>query len=1027
MSSSTGSLDRSDMLGGRYHLERELGRGGMATVYLAQDTVENRTVAVKVLLPAVAAALGHDRFIREIRIVASLDHPNIVPLLDSSREGDELYYVMPVVEGGTLRDRLNRGGALSIADALAISRDVTAALAYAHEKGIIHRDIKPENVLLDSNRALLTDFGVARLIVASGVGVTTLSSAGIAFGTPGYMSPEQATAEPRIDGRSDIYSVGCVLFEMLTGLPPFVGATAQAVTARHLHEPPPRLSIVRPDLPPGIQPLVDRCLAKVPADRFPDALALNQSLQEDLSTAAAVRGRLRRAIRRAAAVGVGAVALGAAWIAIIRNRTVPINPARFAVISGQPAVADALRQWTGIELIDLTDEVSPDGQGPAAVARLATAARRNGAQWLILTDARAAGDSTALRLYLYQTSATDPPRLIREAAARGTTSQLGANTPSLVETLLVPPEARDQPSVTPSRSIPALEAFARGRRAVNRWSLAEADSAFGEATRHDPGYARAHLWLALVRSWSAPDPARWRNAADRAVQDSSRLAPADRRKAAALAGLTREEPAACRTWSTVTQSDPADFAGWYSWAMCLRADRGVVADRASPSGWRFRSSYHQAVLAYLRAFRLHPAIYASLSGSAFQPLREMLLTAVTDIRAGEAVAPSTGTFAGYPMLVGDTIAVIPYPDTMLARGRGQVPPAPHRAAVRRQRALFRDLATEWVAAEADNVDAALALAVGLEMTEAAGASGQVDRARILAKTPAEQLRAGATSVWVRARAAIPDDRAGIETARMVADSLLARFGSDRSVDPELLLSLAALIGRPARAAAVARSEPAAGLMGVPPVVGRDGLALLVYAATGGSRDSLRSISDRLTRSLSALGAQRGADAIAPLRMALLGRPASLAFPEVILPAVTELANQGDYVVDAQARLLAGDTAAAATALLAIVRRRGIPPPEQPLDAVYSEARLLAAAGLVRDARAHLEGVLYGLSLAPPDIFLDPARAGSLGRSLILAARLARSERDDATAERFALAAEALWLDADPEIRQAAITARATLP
>jgi serine/threonine-protein kinase len=206
-------------LADRYRIERELGSGGMATVYLAEDLKHHRQVAVKVLRPELAAALGAERFLREIEITANLNHPHILPLLDSGEADTFLYYVMPYVEGESLRDRLVREKQLPIDDSLKIASEVADALGFAHEHNVIHRDIKPENILLEAKHAVVADFGVARAIDAAGE--TKLTETGIAIGTPAYLSPEQASGEPELDGRSDIYALGCVLYEMLAGQAPF--------------------------------------------------------------------------------------------------------------------------------------------------------------------------------------------------------------------------------------------------------------------------------------------------------------------------------------------------------------------------------------------------------------------------------------------------------------------------------------------------------------------------------------------------------------------------------------------------------------------------------------------------------------------------------------------------------------------------------------------------------------------------------------------------------------------------------------
>jgi serine/threonine-protein kinase len=265
-------------LSDRYDVERELGQGGMATVFLARDVKHERRVAVKVLHEDLGAAVGAERFRREIAIATSLTHPHILTLYDSGEAAGMLYYVMPFIEGESLRQRIDREKQMPIDQALRITGEVASALGYAHRKGIVHRDIKPENILLEDNHAIVADFGIARAVMADGGGA--LTKTGMSLGTPTYMSPEQAFAEKDIDGRSDMYSLACVLYEMLTGQPPFTGPNAQAIMARHSMSEVPSMQIVRNTVPDEVEDVVQKALAKSPADRFATVDEFAQELQE---------------------------------------------------------------------------------------------------------------------------------------------------------------------------------------------------------------------------------------------------------------------------------------------------------------------------------------------------------------------------------------------------------------------------------------------------------------------------------------------------------------------------------------------------------------------------------------------------------------------------------------------------------------------------------------------------------------------------------------------------------------------------
>jgi len=264
-----------EALADRYRIDREIGRGGMATVYLAQDLKHRRPVAVKILHQHLAANVGPERFQREVEIAARLSHPHILSLFDSGEAGGFLYFVMPFVSGESLRERLTREGKLGLAEALQIARDVAAAMGYAHAQGVVHRDIKPENVMLHEGEAMVTDFGIAKAL--SG-GSEHLTQTGTAIGTPAYMSPEQASGDQELDGRSDIYSLGCMLYEMLAGQPPFTGPTAQAIIVRRFTEPAPSVRAARAGVPIGVDHLLAQMLARTPEGRVTSATLLAQAL-----------------------------------------------------------------------------------------------------------------------------------------------------------------------------------------------------------------------------------------------------------------------------------------------------------------------------------------------------------------------------------------------------------------------------------------------------------------------------------------------------------------------------------------------------------------------------------------------------------------------------------------------------------------------------------------------------------------------------------------------------------------------------
>jgi serine/threonine protein kinase len=302
----------TNALADRYQLDRELGRGGMAVVYLAHDLRHDRSVALKVLHPELAQTLGPERFQREIKLAARLQHPHILTVLDSGETAGQLWFTMPYIEGESLHDRLRREKQLPLDEALRIAQEAADALDYAHRHGVIHRDIKPENILLSEGHALVADFGIALAVTQAGAG--RLTETGLSLGTPAYMSPEQAMAEADLDARTDQYSLACVLYEMLAGEPPYVGPTAQAIIAKRLNEPVPHLSTIR-EVPAHVELAMTRALAKTRVDRFPTVAEFSEASRGGRLVSTPAR-RSTRAWALAAALGI----LSVVTVGLVRAR-----------------------------------------------------------------------------------------------------------------------------------------------------------------------------------------------------------------------------------------------------------------------------------------------------------------------------------------------------------------------------------------------------------------------------------------------------------------------------------------------------------------------------------------------------------------------------------------------------------------------------------------------------------------------------------------------------------------------------------
>ena len=529
----------------------------MAVVFLARDSRHDRLVAIKVLRQEVAAALGADRFLREIQTAAKLHHPHILPLYDSGAAADMLYYVMPYVEGKSLRERLDQETQLPLEDALTIARQVAGALAYAHQHNVVHRDIKPENILLESGEAVVADFGIARAISAAGG--DKLTHTGIAIGTPLYMSPEQATGVGALDGRSDVYSLGCVLYEMLAGHPPFSGGTAQAILARHALDPVPRLRTARGTVSGAVAEALDRALAKAPADRYATALQFAEALGgSGRSVVSPPSGGFRR-LRAALGAGLALVALGgglAVWKPWRHARTAAVGAPAYAAsvavlpfetIGGGPQdeyfsdgmtdeIITQLAQIRDLKVISRTSVVALKGSH-LTLSRIADtlgvdhvlegSARRAGGRVRVNAQLIAAKTDAHLWARTYERDLKDVFR-VQEEIAGDVSRALLATVQGLHP--LSPGSRTEQPA--------AYDAYLRGtywRQLRTRDGLLRAMRAFEAALAIDSAYAPAYAGLSsalslfvLYQYSGGPEPvtalARAIVLADRAIALDSSLA-----------------------------------------------------------------------------------------------------------------------------------------------------------------------------------------------------------------------------------------------------------------------------------------------------------------------------------------------------------------------------------------------------------------------------------------------------------------------------------------------------------------------
>ena len=478
----------------RYAIERELGRGGMATVYLAEERKHGRHVAVKVLRPDLAASLGAERFLREIGIVARLAHPHVVPLIDSGEANGLLYYVTPYLSGGSLRDRLTRETRLPIADVVRIAREIGSALDHAHRAGFIHRDVKPENVLFADGLALLTDFGVAQACCAlvdaatpSSAIMQVVTSAGLALGTPNYMSPEQAAGERDVTAASDVYSLACVLFEMLAGEAPFTGDSARAIMARHVTEPPRLIRTLRPDVPAALDAAIGRALAKNPAHRFPTAGEFVAAVATAVESAPL--DTIRRGLKRRAAQSI-------AVLPFVNASAEAENEYLSDGITDE--LIDALSKLRSVRVASRTSVFALKGRSLDVRAIGAML----GASVVLEGSVRRQGDRLRVTAQL---TTTDDGRLLWSQRYDRELQDVFAVQDELARTIVTTlrttwlSDIGDPPRTRGTESVNAYALYLRGRWAMNQRTNAathDAISYFTRAIEEDPRYALAYTGLA---------------------------------------------------------------------------------------------------------------------------------------------------------------------------------------------------------------------------------------------------------------------------------------------------------------------------------------------------------------------------------------------------------------------------------------------------------------------------------------------------------------------------------------------------
>ncbi len=1041
----------------RYAIDREIGRGAAAVVYQAEDRKHHRAVAIKVLRPEVAAEIGAGRFLREIETVARLAHPHILPLFDSGEAGGLPYFVMPYVQGESLRDRIARELQLPVEDAMEITRNVASALGYAHSHGIVHRDIKPGNILLIGGHAIVADFGVARAISAATD--EGLEHQGEVFGTPLYMSPEQLNGSSRLDGRSDLYSLGCVLYEMLAGVPPFRGATAEAVRTQHLLDPPPSLASLGRAIPPEVDETVRRLLAKVPADRYATAQQLTDGLPVvsrpsprrtlELDAVPAARGHRKR---WATGLAAASIALAAITWRVVTSAVPPPDPSRYVVLStGTPlvgqdsryvaALRDELIHWRGIgvarelEVLDLAQRNgAPNSADDALGLARATRAGR-----LVRLEQQVRGDSLVFGVALYDATRPGTQLMYESLTCPVEGQECEEDLRAIAWRLLLGPGFDNhvidrRPGTS---STPAFRAYAAGIASYGAWRLAEADSLFEEAIALDPAFADANLQRAEVR-WLQRRPAiEWEDGLRAALAYEGGLTPKSAGMARGLLALAENHSLrACEEFDRLVLADSMDFAAWFGRGDCLANDQEVVPDRHSASGWRFRSSYHAAIASYRRALGLSPGVHRAFGARAYEQISSLLYTAEYQFRPGFRGQNDSIAFAAWPGLDADTIVFVPWPFAATMRFEPRTQSPTMMRAVLRNRSLMADITADWVRAFPQSAEGHLARAIALETLREGGQESGWGEALEHAAT----ARALATTLQVRVNAAVTEVRLRLKMedyarAARLADSIVMTTTAPDTATARMLAGAAALTGHVERAVALTaagapdflRIAPDGQKLMLPTPVSEAAFALLVYSAFGMPVDSITALERRLDERLSGYlrPQQLGAARVVTMQV-----PAILAFPSAGLRPAHSNPDAHFHILVMQSEVARGQFTSVRDSLAALLDRRGgWRPSNVALDGSYLEVQLMLAVGDTAGAIRRLSVALGSLGGYGPDLLSGEVdgslpQMAILGRAMVLRADLAARDGDTETARRWARAATALWANADDVLQPTVARMRA---
>ena len=1008
-------------------------------MYLAHDVRHERLVAVKLLHHELSHALGAQRFLREIKLTASLQHPHILPIHDSGEADGQLYYVMPYVEGDSMRQRLGADNRLSIEEAVRIGREVAGALAYAHGRGVVHRDIKPENILFSGGHAVLADFGIARVINRAHEKIT---QQGTITGTPAYMSPEQAR-DREFDGRSDVYSLACVLYEAIAGVPPFVGDTPTQLLTLRISKTAPLLREYRHDVPGPIEGVIAKALAMSPDDRFDDARAFSAALSAAIghSGETLVSGVVRRPLSKSPWMWAASVTLLIAGLAastpqgrdqldVISGR---VDTAQYAVVpfqhSGdrppareeQEPVAQglyaALREWRGLKLasdMSVTDAMARSGD--ASLSGLLAVARRARAGKLVLGRVQYTGDSMVVRASVYDAVADT---LLREVVLAGPRDLIAAQ-PGAVRAMAADLIRLDvNSSLSKSgdvgtRSLAAWRAYQQGQRDLVTWRVGPAIDAFERAVAADPDYAFAQVWLAQLLVWRGQPTAAWAPHLSTALRNRASLSLRESELVTALEAVQHNRfGAACSAYQAMRARDSLDATAWLGLAHCQGLDPLVVRSPASGTGWVFRGSAAAAQRAYARALQIAPSAFCAFP---FSTVASLFVVEANRTRGGTNA--DSAQFFGLPDLVHDTIAYAARPYKELNKTAFDImAPAYDRALERNREALLGVLVT-LTQRLPDNADAFESLGRVLEMRDEItgtpnggySALSAIDRARMLATDSIQRARLGATDVRLHLKLG------DFARTASIAESILTASPTSNGERALYLAGIAALTGHENAAITLVRaSGQTVGLMGAPavPLLEDVSTALFVRAALGVCDDSLRALRSQVNPLMDSYvnPAQRD-----EARRGMMQRPTQFALQCFGQSASLDLKGPLSPLLVAVQALARGKADSARAQLRAIQATRTlVRPGEVSLDYTLAEAWLLAALGDDVAASRHLDLTLTALPTLTPYVVFEPGMAASVGHAMVFRAELAARRGDAGTAALWASRVLTLWAHADPSL------------